>query len=758
MRVREDERLDAPPSLAPQVGTHHRFPDVEARIERSCRIDHPHPAARRADGKAISLADVEGGHGQAAVGGSRTRREDERAEPERCRGRARPEPGRRDEQEQARQEKSDRPCGRGRMAHVESGREPYDLARSQQRVRADPRDVSDARGEDGGSGRSGHDREAGEQHGAGERHRGQVQHERGDGQAVEVDEQQRRERELGGDRGGDGLLQPPFHRRQPGGHDRRQQQQAERGRERELEADVADPGRVIEEQEDGGEAEQVRQVRVQVQRAAGEHHDGHDGRAHHGHVAADEHRVEDDRRRREERPGRRGRVEAPDEPEHDAGHERHLRAREREDVVRARDPEGLGSVRLDAGAVADRHRTHESLLGTRQHVREDRFARPLARAGGRAADEVYAAASRPRHEAAALHVAERVDAVAPRLGRGVVCARGPEAARDAEDGPGLDAISLDQAHAARRLVGRHAADVETNPAHRRERPTAQLEAVDVEEDLQPVAERAAVGGGDAAEKNRRVVVFMGHDPPPHRGRVVAGRFRGRGAGGEGEGRRPEGKGPERARPRLPREQQQQGGEAGQDPGGRQGRLGPRLRAHRNGDREKEQRARLGHPRRIGRAAAAAARLRSLRELSHSTAPETSRVRICQHATRRRSPSPGWRARLGVPAARMGSERDPPSDAAFLRLRRQCSARGAEPSCSALPSARRSPSRRLPTSRASEASSPVCLLRSGRRDPRARAPLRPTPTWRKRWRLPRNAGISWSRRSRHARQRPASTFR
>src|SRR5207249_3457468 len=93
-----------------------------------------------------------------------------------------------------------------------------------------------------------------------------------------------------------------------------------------------------------------------------------------------------------------------------------------------------------------------------QHVREDRFARPLARAGGRAADEVYAAASRPRHEAAALHVAERVDAVAPRLGRGVVCARGPEAARDAEDGPGLDAISLDQAHAAPRARAPNARD------------------------------------------------------------------------------------------------------------------------------------------------------------------------------------------------------------------------------------------------------------------------------------------------------------
>ena len=346
---------------------------------------------------------------------------------------------------------------------------------------------------------------------------------------------------------------------------------------------------MIEEQEDRGEAEKVRQVRVQVQRTAGQHHDRHHRCAHHGNVAAHEDGIEDERRRDEQRPGDRRRFEPRDEPEDEAGHQRHLRAREGENVIGPRDAECFGRLGLYTGAVPDRHRTHEALLRTGKDVREDRFPRPLASAGRRVAKPAHVAPSGLRDEAAALDVAEDVGPVAPRLRRGVVRARSAESMGQAEDGPRFDAIALDD----RQILGGAASHVEAHAAGQALILPAKLKALDLENDLEPVA-RAAVRDGDAVQRDRRLDVLVGRRPLPERGRVVAGCFRRRGASGHGKGCRGQ-CGRRGHAPRRQSEQQKERGQGHQDPGRLVWRVRPGLRAQRYRDGKEQQRARFGHP-------------------------------------------------------------------------------------------------------------------------------------------------------------------
>ncbi len=67
MGVREDEPAEDGSAVAPEIGTEHRLPHVEARIERTAGIDHPGAAPGRANHDRIGLPDVEERHVKPAV-------------------------------------------------------------------------------------------------------------------------------------------------------------------------------------------------------------------------------------------------------------------------------------------------------------------------------------------------------------------------------------------------------------------------------------------------------------------------------------------------------------------------------------------------------------------------------------------------------------------------------------------------------------------------------------------------------------------
>ena len=165
----------------------------------------------------------------------------------------------------------------------------------------------------------------------------------------------------------------------------------------------------------------------------------------------------------------------------------------------------------------------------------------------------------------------------------------------AEDGPRIDAIALDD----RRVLGRTAPHVEADAAgHARILP-AKPKALDVENDLEAVPGGAAVRDGDSAQPDRRLGLLVGRRPSTERARVVAGGFGRRGASGHGKGRRGQ-RGRRGDTPGRESEEQEERGERGEDPGRGDRDGGPGLRAHRYRDGEQQQRARFGHPRRIGR--------------------------------------------------------------------------------------------------------------------------------------------------------------
>jgi hypothetical protein len=128
--------------------------------------------------------------------------------------------------------------GRGHP-HVEPGRKPHDFAGQEQAAGARPGHGGgdgDERGRDHGRGE---DREAGEQDRAAERHRDQVQQQCGRSQAMEVAREQRPEGGLGAERRGERHVRPEGKRGHHSHHGRSQEDEAQRGRERELESHVA---------------------------------------------------------------------------------------------------------------------------------------------------------------------------------------------------------------------------------------------------------------------------------------------------------------------------------------------------------------------------------------------------------------------------------------------------------------------------------------------------------------------------------------
>ena len=154
-------------------------------------------------------------------------------------------------------------------------------------------------------------------------------------------------------------------------------------------------------EDDGGEAEQVRAVGIEGQRAAGEQHDRHHRRADDGHVAAHELGVEDEGAGRPAAPLHAGLPDgAPRQRGQQGGDERDLRAGQGEHVVRARDAERLRGVLVEARAVAEHHRAHQRLLRAGRDDGEDPRPRPLAGAGGGVAQPAHAARARAGRRAA----------------------------------------------------------------------------------------------------------------------------------------------------------------------------------------------------------------------------------------------------------------------------------------------------------------------------------------------------------------------
>jgi hypothetical protein len=102
------------------------------------------------------------------------------------------------------------------------------------------------------------------------------------------------------------------------------------------------------------------------------------GRARDRHVPADEHGVRRDGGRGDDRLRPGSRLQAAQPARQQSGHERDLRAREREHVVGARGAEGLGRRVVDLRAVAQHHRQHEPALRPRRQRAEERLPRRLA--------------------------------------------------------------------------------------------------------------------------------------------------------------------------------------------------------------------------------------------------------------------------------------------------------------------------------------------------------------------------------------------
>ena len=112
----------------------------------------------------------------------------------------------------------------------------------------------------------------------------------------------------------------------------------------------------------------------------------HQRRPHDRHVAAHEHRVDADRERRDGGLDPRARLAASAATTtSSAGDERHLRARERQHVIRPRGLEGLRRRVVDLGAVAEHHRPHEAAFRPRRHRPLEDRARPLAQRAPRSA-------------------------------------------------------------------------------------------------------------------------------------------------------------------------------------------------------------------------------------------------------------------------------------------------------------------------------------------------------------------------------------
>ena len=393
----------------------------------------------------------------------------------------------------------------------------------------------------------------------------------------------------------------------------RHEKQAQGRAEGELETDVADPRRMMDEEGDGGQAEQVRQVGIQVQRAAGEHHDGRDRGPRDRHVATDEDGVEDERRRGEDGRGERGDLETGHRPQDEPGHQGDLGARKGKDVVGAGDAKGLGRFGLDARAVAQHHRPDESLLGTRQDVPEQGFPDVLPRPRRGVAEPPDAGPAELLDEPAALDVAVGVNAVAPGLGRGVEGAGRAEAVGRAQQRPRLDAITRDDDGIG---AGGRAADVEARPARGVlvAAPDAQL--VHVDEDLEAVRRGPSIDRRDAAQEDRLLALLVDGRPSSQRRPVVAGRLGRRGASGDRE-RRPRQGGQGKAWPtRRDGQDEERGGQGGEDPARSERRGCTRSCAQRDRDGEKEQWAAGGHPRRVGARRRRRAAFRAVTKLSY----------------------------------------------------------------------------------------------------------------------------------------------
>ncbi len=126
------------------------------------------------------------------------------------------------------------------------------------------------------------------------------------------------------------------------------------------------------QEHEGGQAEQVGGIAVQLEGAAEENGRRHDRGPHHGNVAANEQRVEGDRRHRDQALGGGPRTQPAEASHEQGGYERDLGSREREHVVGAGGPEGVGRRIVDPRAVPEHHRANETFLRPRQdEARED---------------------------------------------------------------------------------------------------------------------------------------------------------------------------------------------------------------------------------------------------------------------------------------------------------------------------------------------------------------------------------------------------
>ena len=264
---------------------------------------------------------------------------------------------------------------------------------------------------------------------------------------------------------------------------------------------------------EGGEAEQVRGIAVQLVGAAEEHRRRHDGGSHHGDVAANEQRVESDRRHRD-RPLRDGPRAEPAQGSHEQrGHERHLGSRQGEHVVGARGPEGVGRRIVDPRAVSQNHRANQAVLGPRRY--EAREHRPGVLTHPRRHGAKAGSPGPHLEEPLALDGAAGVDSVVE-CGLARVERAGGAKPGDRPDGrPDTQPVPVEH-----RGPPRLTTDIDAYPPRDGARSSRALDPVDVEDEQGSIGEHREVTPRGPLERHRSPVDGAGIGEGPERSRLV----------------------------------------------------------------------------------------------------------------------------------------------------------------------------------------------------------------------------------------------